>query len=352
MAFLYKRAGFTLVELLVVIAIITILVALLIPAVQKVRQSANLVQCQNNLKHVGLAAHAYDNTNRLLPPGENVIWNGKTFVGGPGPLAYLLPYVEQENVYSTFFMGPNPVPQNFFERRQSGAAWYKYTSGLQAARAQIPVYTCPQADYDSSFALQLGLFDGSLPANYSFKAPGEIVTAGDIGRTNYIGVAGWWSETKSAENDEDLYEGVMYARYKISLAMVSAADGAGNTLMFGENLGYRAVINHDWTNTGNQQRLNYGIYNNYLAAVWPWICAPSVAMSDSLQPNSPKPQSKIISDNIIWHDADFSSRHQGVTNFCFADGSVRSLRENADPVTLRNLSGWHDGQLVDFGLVE
>ena len=88
-----NRRGFTLIELLVVIAIIAILIALLIPAVQKVRESAARTQCQNNMKQLGLAMHNYHSTHKKLPSGckSSATW-------GPSALFYLLPYVEQDNI--------------------------------------------------------------------------------------------------------------------------------------------------------------------------------------------------------------------------------------------------------------
>src|SRR5438477_12724223 len=114
MSRLHRRRGFTLIELLVVIAIIAILLALLVPAVQKVREASSRTTCQNSLKQICLAAHAYESVNKHLPPGyngANTPTGGLTEIGippeepnykwgpGVGVLAFLLPYLEHELIF-------------------------------------------------------------------------------------------------------------------------------------------------------------------------------------------------------------------------------------------------------------
>src|SRR5438034_2652183 len=128
------RRAFTLIELLVVIAIMAVLIGLLLPAVQKVREAANRIKCANNLKQLGLAAHHYHDVNQHLPPA---IGYYPPAAGAFGPYFFhLLPYVEQDNLYrSALGSVPFPAPD--------GPTAVYYPGNNQVYSKSVPIFLCP-----------------------------------------------------------------------------------------------------------------------------------------------------------------------------------------------------------------
>lgn len=300
------RKGFTLIELLVVIAIIAILIGLLLPAVQKVREAAARLQCQNNLKQIGLAAMNFESTTGFYPPGSygpradgrspgtGDFWNFQHF----GGLVPILPYIEQDNIHKLLVAaGANMDP------RATGANWW----GPHWATAQyiIPNFLCPSdADQQSrgNCGVILWTYPGSMTIYY-------FPTETSLGRTNYLPVAGALGKTGDAGWDQ--YVGINYSQSRTKISTVTSRDGTSNTMMYGEYLGSRT----DWS------------------MAWMGSSALPTAWGFSANPQ--------------WYH--FSSNHSGISNFAFADGSVRTVNSSVPTNVYRPASGYQDGIVYDAG---
>ncbi len=322
-----RHRAFTLIELLVVIAIIGVLVGLLLPAVQKVRESANRIKCANNLKQLGLACQNYESTNGQYPPaGKGYGWCivSGSYLGDPdvynlNGLSLLLPYLEQASLdgrlnrratmsdqktgYCCDYQG-NTMGQLVGDALTDG-------NGILMA-TQLSILYCPS---DPGRRLQGpgdaygpgGRLDGAK-SNYDF-----ITSTSDF-YCNYWRVAVPNARTMFGENSDTRHS--------------SITDGTTNTLMLGETTlevyngrtscwGYRG-----WVMTGIDPR---GGIND-------WSFIPGV---------EPIP-GRLGS----WGRA--GSLHTGGAHFCFADGSVHFLNENINVTTLTHLGYMADGSVVSL----
>jgi prepilin-type N-terminal cleavage/methylation domain-containing protein/prepilin-type processing-associated H-X9-DG protein len=193
----HRRSAFTLIELLVVIAIIAILIGLLLPAVQKVREAANRISCTNNLKQIGLALHNYHDVNHHLPTSVNL-------VGVPrvGFLTEILPYIEQDNLYKRYD----------FTRQ-----WFDPVN-LPVTQTRIAIYQCPSSPNPSRL-------DG-IPEAWT-----PLVAVSDYGATTHVSLRLYL--TGLVEN----YGPGLMPKNDPGPRFADATDGLSNTIAVAESAG-------------------------------------------------------------------------------------------------------------------
>jgi prepilin-type N-terminal cleavage/methylation domain-containing protein/prepilin-type processing-associated H-X9-DG protein len=347
----FRKSGFTLIELLVVIAIIAVLIGLLLPAVQKVREAANRMSCTNNLKQIGLAAQNYASTYTELPPGFLGKFPPTPNMAAPvandvnknqaiGTLPYLLPYLEHENVYRNLTvewsikMGDRSTPPLSWQNADIGIGGKNLNRTM--CQAKISTFLCP-SDNASEVAEVLfpyltyttnGTNIGAVAFGFGTTPP---VWAQNAGRTNYVGVSGLVEYAGvtftgvTGDRQPDRFVGVFYNRSHVTIGEITNADGTSNTMMFGETLG--------GFTEGDRQVSRAWIAGNALPV--------GFKMWDPKGPTDTNRNAEIYR---------FSSRHPGVINFCFCDGSVRQIRKNQDDTfenpVYRALAGYRDGLVL------
>jgi prepilin-type processing-associated H-X9-DG protein len=278
-----RRSACTLIELLVVIAIIGTLIGLLLPAVQKVRETASRMSCQNNLKQIGLALHNYHDANRCFPPGYRAsapYSDGATdTTPGWGWGAFLLPYIEQDNVYRQL---------NFNQPVQNSPA----------IQMMVKVYLCP-SDLTPP---------GAFPVPDGF---GNTICL--AAPTSYAACAGGDESDTTAPTGQ----GVFYRNSQTRLTDIT--DGTSNTILVGERAWSNA--NGIWAGATPGGVIVRG-QNNPCQPVVPGAWYPAATL---VQAHAHLNNALLDPDGSAGMD-DFGSRHPGGSNFVFADGSVHFLR--------------------------
>jgi prepilin-type N-terminal cleavage/methylation domain-containing protein/prepilin-type processing-associated H-X9-DG protein len=324
-----RARGFTLIELLVVIAIIAILIALLVPAVQRVREAAARTQCSNNLKQIGVAMHNYADANKVLPPScaKKAIQDPTT--GSPAnmptynPAAYhwsyfILPYMEQTALYNSVPIGPPPAPPagsgSSPPNLATSAMWStpEYTRLMTTPLSfmRCPATSDKQFYDDNARGVQV---KGRAAASYVVVISGTmpINNNNDDGGTGGITSLFDFYQLSHTRLDGPFGQNVRYR-------LTDITDGTSSTAAAGERYRY-----HDGPGSeGNNGHGGWGIYA---------VASPHAQNGHNLfsgstflpfNPVIPTPASDTT------HLIGFSSRHEGGINFVFCDGSVRFIRDS------------------------
>jgi len=313
-----RTTGFTLIELLVVIAIIAILIGLLLPAVQKVRAAAARMSCQNNLKQIALAAMNFESAYGYLPPGY-VDPASQDYTGTYGPtsigtLAFLLPFVEQQNVYNQFTaLDPNffYIPPALPASSSTNYWWGLGFSGSNGYNAQIKTYFCsadnPQ-NQNPQYGSWLILVPTSCGQGCGYETGWYYPGNTPFGRTNYASNCGWMGNYSGGGNALGCYcIGPYYDNSKTPI--VAITDGTSNTFGFGESLGGAAPP----------------AARDFVAN---WTGGFNMGTAYGLTP-------------VTWYR--YSSMHDGVINFAMCDGSVHGVTRTVDGNTFNLAAGMQDG---------
>lgn len=301
-----KRKGFTLIELLVVIAIIAILIGLLLPAVQKVREAAARAKCSNNLKQLGLAMHSYHDANGQLPP-----------LMGPSGCCWgtwvvpIMPYIEQQNAFQLY--------QNWGGSDTTGIRYGAAPNTTNVTGRRYAVLSCPSDTENTPI--------GTM-TNHNYAVCGG--TGGTTGGVPAGAPSGF-------QRSAGMFDGLNRTR-KIKLTDVT--DGLTNTVMVGEVL--------QGTSSPSDLRgfIWWGDAAGFSTFAPPNTSTPDQIYSPSYCNNQPARNLPCTgTGGSVFYSR---SRHTGGVNSALGDGSVRFIRTNINPTTWLLLGSPTDGQVINL----
>jgi prepilin-type N-terminal cleavage/methylation domain-containing protein len=338
-----RRHGFTLIELLVVIAIIAILIALLVPAVQKVREAAAITQCRNNLKQIGIAFHNYHDANKAFPSG-GLTWsiNSRTFEGSAPAIHdaqvwgwgfIILPYIDQVPLWDIPAGSSSGGPQ---------------ANDDAVAAAMITLYFCPLV--------------GAPRQNNSYAqgAPGGGTPV--RGLADYTGNGGSWGTLGNAAANANSYDGPIVGSAKnsqgatgsgIVRTMNQISDGTSNTLLVGEKFQTSAGLANPEGSCNNDQGYTDG-WDNDMIVFSQGATNENPPAGFAALPQTTPPTAGVSFVPQLWNmhttsttcGGFFGSIHTAGMPALFCDGSVHIIPYNVGAAVFFSLCSINDGASV------
>jgi prepilin-type N-terminal cleavage/methylation domain-containing protein/prepilin-type processing-associated H-X9-DG protein len=348
-----RRLGFTLIELLVVIAIIAILIGLLLPAVQKVREAAARSKCQNNLKQLALGCHNFESAIGTFPRGNSP--TGTWPNGGNVSWMFLaLGYTEQAPLYQQIV--------------QAGSLANAVTQGILPRR--MPLSRCPSDSWEPGDGRLFSYVASTGPQcnnpSGGCASPFQIYCNGQVGSGTTVPPAlvpptypGYEASMSWGNTDNKMLVRGMFCRGGALITMADVTDGTSNTLLIGETL---------------PEFCEFQRYNSTTGQDPGWAGGNSVAQGQTIQPinwridkvpaGAPPPGNWSSSctfcnatnnpsgdrNRCLWNWSTtwgFKSNHSNGSNFAFADGSVRLIQDSINHQVYQYLGCRNDGQTVN-----
>jgi prepilin-type N-terminal cleavage/methylation domain-containing protein/prepilin-type processing-associated H-X9-DG protein len=342
------RRGLTLIELLVVMAIIAVLIGLLVPAVQRVREAANRASCTNNLKQLGVALHSYHQTNGCFPPGLTCSGTNICDAEASG-FTQLLPFLEQDNVYRLY---------------QFDEPWYA-SANYQAVGLQVPLFFCPSNRVQGALDLAPIAAQWQTPLPPVAASCDFVFCRGANGALNYD-----W--TRIPLQARGVFNIRPPGEPRPGVRLTDISDGASSTFAMGEAVGGSPIyLVRDLTNPAQLAISSITGQSISLEQSWsaagvgdqshPWYGSVfgvtaqyGLAPDPRDEPMNRSPGTPTVygadpaGDGSSGMDfiSGFRSLHPGGCNFLFCDGSVRFVTNTIDSVVYRSLSTYAGGEAL------
>src|SRR5581483_2301085 len=336
-----SRDAFTLIELLVVIAIIAILIALLVPAVQRVREAGNRAECLNNLKQLGISMHSYQNTWKRFPPGFTVDSSGDvTHHGEATGFTFLLPYLDGDST---------------FQQYDTNQWWYNPPNNILVPQS-VKTFLCPSND--GRKILDLTPYTASAPSPATWP---PSAGANDYAMCHGANASLYWDWAKIPAQVRGVFNIECTGKTQARVRLIEIVDGTSTTLAMGDaacgstkyqvfnplsgpnTLSPGALLIQAW-GAANFGEMTAGYPGTYYGSVFAvtaqfgqlnppgdepinrWLARPTARYSGSGDPGD---NSSGTPDSV----SGFRSLHPGGCNFLFCDGSVRFISEGILPAT-------------------